>query len=389
MQEIESSQLNLGDLVALKSHPYFDNLTDIIISGEPQLISPLMVIIEILNDAKDQFDEKTGEEILKKGNAQCKCTWYSNKSYQFEESWISSKLLKVIRHNPEKQKSLDDSERKAFYGRLVLFGTADIEGEKKKSSISTESNNLNSNRDKTIINPLLSYLCPVMQITQVIEAKSEGKESLYDQKTGKSRRFVPKYLAKCKWYNHNDKFSEKLLPLECLKLVPEIALSLLESIKLRIQESKFYRFDDTIIQPHKMYTVNGSYFLKAFDYLINRTIDIDLSKGVKLIDEDILTNNEAPAFEFVSGEDLPENYFITQYSDAATSARKKNAYIRINYKSRRDEISSRTLKDYEVVTVKEGAKVVGYIRGYCMTKKAFRNFNISRIFKLQELNIKF
>lgn len=390
MQRIEGIQISLGDIVALRSHPYFDNLTDIVIGGEPQLISPLMVCVEMLNDSKDQFDEKTGEEILKKGNSQCKCMWYSTKSYQFEEAWISSKLLKVIWHNARGQESLEESNRRSLYGRLVLFSTAEIEGEKKKSSISTESNSLNSTRDKVITNPLLSYLSPIMQIIQVIEVKSDGKESFFDSKTGKARRFVPKYLAKCKWYNHNDKLSEKLLPLECLKLIPEIDPNLLDEIKLQIAENKFYRFDNTIIQPHKLYTINGSYFIKAFNYLTNKTIDVDLSKDAeKLKFEEKLTIDEFPTFDFTSGDVLPEKYFVTQYSDAVRSASKRSSFIRINYKSRRDEVSTRTLRNYEIVTVEEGDTKIAYLRGYCMTKNAIRNFNLDRIFKLQELNISF
>jgi hypothetical protein len=84
------SKFSLGDIVALNSHPYDQFLTSVIISGEPQLLSPLMVIIEVLNDTRNQYDEKTGEEISKTGNSQCKCIWFSNKSHQFEETWVSS-----------------------------------------------------------------------------------------------------------------------------------------------------------------------------------------------------------------------------------------------------------------------------------------------------------
>ena len=44
---------NLGDIVALKSHPYATEHHKILVSGEPFLISPMMVIVEIFNDLQD------------------------------------------------------------------------------------------------------------------------------------------------------------------------------------------------------------------------------------------------------------------------------------------------------------------------------------------------
>ncbi len=405
------SDFNIGDIVALNSHPYTDSLTAVVITGEPQFIPPLMVVIEVLKEFKDLYDEKTSEEISKKGNAQCKCLWYSSKSHQFEEAWISSKLLKHVKYyylDDSLESSLENSSiqnkntnsleiseeniseknRKALYGRLVLLKTYRIEGGKKKSSISIESDPFNGSKDKNIINPLLSYVSPVMQIIQVLEAKAtDKKEPEFDQKTGERKRFISKWLVKCKWYNPNDKLSEKLLPIECLELIPIVPYELLERVQEKIKEEGFYKYKKTVILPQKLYILNGFYFFKACDFILNKITDIEITSNTELMDAPSYYVFEAPVFDFENGEALPDDYFISQYVDFVGKGISTKAYLRIKYQSRTGKISNRTLKDYVLVNIEEGTKQVAYLRGYCMTRKAIRNFRIDRIEKMQVLII--
>lgn len=149
-----SNTPSIGDIVALNSHPYHSTQTNILIGGEPQLTSPLMVVVETVGDAQNSFDENVGMQIHDKGKScQCKCIWYSTKSHQFEEVWISSKVLKKttpkdLNHTIDKQKFIDKS---IGYGSLVTLKTSALEIAKQKSSISIESN-----REKSTINPILS-----------------------------------------------------------------------------------------------------------------------------------------------------------------------------------------------------------------------------------------
>ena len=89
----------IGSIVVLHSHPYKQDVQNVLISGDSQLLSPLMVVIETLEETKDQHDERTGLLQTKKGSAQCKCIWFSGKTHLFEEQWINSELLVIIDSN--------------------------------------------------------------------------------------------------------------------------------------------------------------------------------------------------------------------------------------------------------------------------------------------------
>ena len=71
----EKHPFKLGDVVALSSHPFTSSNHSILIGGEPQLISPLMIIVEIIGDSQNLYDENVGNQIQGKGGltAQCKC----------------------------------------------------------------------------------------------------------------------------------------------------------------------------------------------------------------------------------------------------------------------------------------------------------------------------
>ncbi|MDB5116690.1 MAG: hypothetical protein JWQ79_2182 [Mucilaginibacter sp.] len=381
---------NLGDIVALNSHPYTSNLTSIVISGEPQFVSPLMVVTEILLETANKFDEKTGDEISTKGNSQCKCVWYSSKAHQFEETWISSTLLKHIKYEPDQSKFiLEESSKKEIINKLVILKTSDIELGKQKSSVSIEANSINSPKDKNTINALLSFVAPVMQVIQAVEVKSIEKEPVYDAKTGTKKRINTKWLVKCKWYNPADKLSEKLLPLECLNILPDIKKDLLEEITDKIENLGFYEVDGSLIQPKNLLYVNGYYYLKAYDYIKNKTIDIKIE--LKTIFKNISSyyNLKVPVFEFKNGEKLPENYFNSNLLLAINTGLKNTHFLRIYYTNRLNVASYRTIKNYEVVNIEEGEENITYLKGYCMTKSDYRYFRLERIQELQILNMKY
>ena len=128
----EKHSFKLGDIVALSSHPFTSSKHDILIGGEPQLISPLMIIVEILGDVQNLYDENVGNQIQGKGGvtAQCKCMWYSSKSFQFEEALISSKLLKKIQEDNDfvlKEKDVNGKYQHLQIGTSVTIGTAQLE----------------------------------------------------------------------------------------------------------------------------------------------------------------------------------------------------------------------------------------------------------------------
>ena len=385
MSEYFEFPFRIGDIVAFNSHPYFENNQSIIIAGESQLVAPLLVVVETLLDTKVLYDEKTSEEISKPGFGQCKCIWYSNKSCQFEETWLSSKLLKLI-NRPEPS----DEDRQTKNGKLAVLKTAVFEIKKIKSSLTTETNNfLNIKKDKSINNSLLSYLSPVVQIIQVVEYKDDPKETQYDQKTGKKKRFTSKYLAKVKWYNPNDKFSEKILPFECLEFLPEINPIDLEKIKNAIENSDYFEYNKSIIQPKSVCNLNGLYFLNAFSLITNKNIRIEINKINEFIDIDKSKIEEYPSLDLEDGSEIGLSFFENQYLKAIKRAISEELYVRIFYTKKNNERIIRTLREVNFKKVKIGINEITYLIGHDETRKADRHFKIKRITRLQILNLKF
>ena len=97
---VNQSEWKNGTVVALKSHFYTEQINSdlIVYSGEPKLVSPLMVIVETMPEKKS-YHPTTGDLLDEKEDKsyQCKCTWFSSKNFHFEEIWISSRLLRIIK----------------------------------------------------------------------------------------------------------------------------------------------------------------------------------------------------------------------------------------------------------------------------------------------------
>ncbi|RYX85385.1 WYL domain-containing protein [bacterium] len=397
------SKIEIGDVVSLTSHPYNYDLTSVIIAGEPQFVPPLMVVIEMINDTKTQFNEKTGDDISVKGSSNCKCIWYSSKSNQFEENWVYSKDLKIIQKQPkltptelyeEKEiNSQGDSIKIKNYFNATLK-TSVLELSKIKSTISTTSNSSDSAIEKTTNNSLLSFVSPVLQVTQIIEVKTqEQKEPIFDARTGIKKRIQSEYLVKCKWFNANsDKISEKLIPINALQIIPLVSLQILKDLKSKIKAKVYAKFDNTVLQLKGLSFLNGHYYIKGYDYLTNKNTEIEVSKNypqlIFIKKEDFILR-EAPKFDFTDGQVLTKEYFSDQYKDLIQEANHNKYYIRIKYKNRNDKVSTRTLKDYSIFNVGDIDKPLSYLTAFCISKDAERTFNINQVQQIQILNLKY
>jgi thiol-disulfide isomerase/thioredoxin len=374
------SQFKIGAIVALKSHPYQSSLTKIVFSGEPQLTSPLMVIVEHLDDVRDQFDEKTGNSISEKGQSQCKCIWYSTKSHQFEEAWLSSKLLKIITENLKSE--ITPEIIKTTIGCQAILKTSDIELGKKKSSLSFKDN---SDFGRTTITPLLSFVSPIMQIIQYIETKkSDIKEPLYDTKTGNQKRFYSEWSAKCKWYNpSSEKMVEKFIPLDALSIIKTIDETYLAELQKSIYDFTFLKSDTRLLQPKNLTYRNGIYYLRAYDFVKNKVKDYNLNTVEKFTIVNDYSTTKAPFFNPLTSE-------ILSKIDAINNAKKSNAYIRIIYKKKNGEISTRTIHNYSIEKANNLKGIMtDYLQGYCNLRKAVRVFKIKRVQQIEVLDLNF
>jgi uncharacterized protein YodC (DUF2158 family) len=373
----QSSEFKVGDVVSLNSHPYSTELQSIIFSGEPQLVSPLMIISELIKDAKTVYNETTRELISKVGNSSCKCIWYSSKSHQFEEEWLSSKLLKKIKSVSDPMK-FSEEEAKSFVGKLVKIKTADLELQKKKSSLTSKSD---SELTKSVITPLLTFVAPVMQVIQVVETKrTDLKEAIYDARTGEQKRFFSDWSLKCKWFNSSsDKFSEKFLPIDALLMLEEISEEYLSQLNTAIREGKFVKNIKVILKPHKITSRNGVYYLRGFDFLNNRSLDLKIKSSSILEILDEYHTLSGPFLNPITGEHVTKE-------DVINKGITDNSYLRITYKKKNGEVTVRTIKNYSLKVVNVSGNDNAYLEGYCLLRKKERTFKLKRVKKLETLD---
>jgi hypothetical protein len=371
---------NLGDIVALKSHPYTSELQNILISGEPQLVSPLMIIVEIIKDSQDVFDEFTGVNLQLKGKtANCKCIWYSSKSSQFEEAWLSSKLLKLVKR---RGKAIAKSD---VIDSLVTLSTAQMELAKVKSSLNIENENKRTN-----LNPLLSFVSPLMQVIGV--PKNDKKEALFDVKTGNKKKEISEQLVKCKWFNpSSDKMSEVLIPIEALSIVPSISEAMLneyaqyvrskQHLTLTIEGSSY----QTIFLPQKIKCSHGIYFIVGYDYIKNKTREFPLLKlsNITLVSPFVV---QAPNFK---DTELNTLGFEEQNKRVITKGIQEKKYLRIRYKDKNNNLTIRTIKNYSIESISIENNPTEYLTGFCELRKDERHFQLERIQSVEILNISY
>ena len=383
----EKHSFKLGDIVALSSHPFTSSYHDILVEGEPQLISPLMIIIEILGDVQNLYDENVGNQIQGKGGvtAQCKCMWYSSKSFQFEEAIISSKLLKKIQDNDDSvlKDKVDNGKLKhsqIIIGKSVTLLTAQLELNKLKSFDKNEGG-----KKWSSISPLLSFVSPIMQI--IGTAKNESKEPLFDAKTGNKKREISELLIKCKWFNpSSEKMSEKLIPIEALTIIPPVnekeitkILSFIEKGEHIIIKSKN---KETIIKPLNVRCIHGFYKLSGYDYLTNKVEEFLIDEGLEIPEKNI----DKRCIDIVPNVkiNMPHN---EQLESTILKAKNDKNYLRIKYKDRNGNVTVRTIEGFETI-ISDG---FNYLVGKCLLRNDMRNFVISkdRIHFLEVLNLNF
>ncbi|MER2998958.1 WYL domain-containing protein [Pontibacter populi] len=386
---------SLGDIVAIKTHPFIEGIDNVLIGGDPSLLSPLMIIIEIVKENEEICDQKTGHQV--RSEFKCLCKWFSHKNYSFEEKWLNHEQLKIIR----KANTIVD-EAELSYGREIIFSTHELESNKKKISTQFEDIYFSDNSTKhalknnVTINALLSYQPPIMQVSCV--KQNEVKEPVYDKKKGHEIRKVSKLVVKCLWFNSSlNKYSEEFLPIEAITIINNSSSieKILKQIEEAIQTNKFLRFsregkEPTIIKPKSFIYDGGYYKVRGFDYFLNRFGNFKVNDIIKW---DILKSpfiEKAPDFNFInSATDLNENSFQDHITDSIekliNKAHSSNQYLRIQYKNRQEKLSTRTVKVCNLFT-SSNQKLI-FVEAFCQSKEEERIFRIDRIQQAEILNL--
>ena len=125
----------IGTIVTLKSNHLKskEQFQEILLAGEPNFITPLMIVSEILKIKTDKIDEETGVIKNLKGNYQYKCIWFSSKSFKIEEQWFyENELIHIV--NNEESKNIDSESQKFSFGDNLVLKTNRLELQKRKMS---------------------------------------------------------------------------------------------------------------------------------------------------------------------------------------------------------------------------------------------------------------
>ncbi|QRY55266.1 WYL domain-containing protein [Sphingobacterium siyangense] len=392
------SKYKIGDIVSVNSHPYFTDLTNINIAGEPINVIPLMVVVEIYNETRTSYNEETGEKLSLKGDGKCKCIWFSLKSNAFTESWFNFDSLKIISRKDVfiqnnsglnsiefRKKMLED-----YLNKDVIFTTSALELEKIKETKLHDKKN-----DKiSECNSLLNFVAPPLQIIDVKlqEDKHIGK---FDSKSGDIKRIHAEIFFKCRYYNAlADKWTEVLLPNECFELLKNVEKELRS-----IDEDKrkgFYLYDYTqdkkydpskkeansLLEIGDVTYVNGNYLLNTYDLIHQewKVLNIPL-EGIMDVKpkEEIYFSEVYPNFNFRKGDKASEVEkllnelvaFVDKFGD-------EDSYLMVTYLNGSDKMVRRVLKGAFMVL---GAtkKANNYLHGFCCKKREMRSFNFDKI----------
>lgn len=380
---MESKIFSIGDVVSLKTHPYQNNLTDIIISGDHVMLPPLMVVLGIFKTKQTIFNVPDPIDTFK-----YKCTWFSPKHYKFIEIDAFETDLKLISVS-----TVDICKSTLQRGDKITLKSAPFELGKKKSSLTYEDNSVNLGNGSTIINSLLSFLPPVLQVLDVKEHKSANP--LIDKKTSTTVRVVHGWDIKFSLFDPtSDKVAEYSLPLEALELIDEVDEDKLNLLQSTITDSGYLAIKSihgkSLVKPRNIANRSGYYYLRAYDYLTNKVEEIEIKETTIIKPVSNPFRVQVPAFDIaLKPKSATPSFIMNEIIVAVKKAKRSKTFIRIKYKNRNEQLSYRTIRDYKIITVKEDRIDVSYLVGFCLLRQAERNFRIDRIQSLQELKMKF
>lgn len=379
-------KFKIGDILCLKTHPYTSTKPNVFLQGDASLISPIMTVVEVLNDSsfkpdKTEYDESTGER--KNDQTQVKCVFYSHINHKYESNWFLNNQLRRI----EEEKENEDLkiELKDIIGKNVILKTWEIELGKRKTSL--KQNSYYESKENSITTAHLSFLPPLMTVIE-IKKTDKIKEPNIDKLNGGKRRELPINLLKCKWYNpHKDSFSEDFLPLEILELQEDPDYNFIEEIENYINNSKYLIINieknKLLIKPLQLYFNHCYYELEYLNFISNNKEKIEILdlKELKYKVEDKYFIDEYPNKIEIEKDDT-ENEVKEELEKQKNKIFKQKGrkYFKIKYKDSHDNLTVRTINNF----IKLNSI---YFKAYCNLRKAERNFRFDGVLKVEVLNL--
>ncbi|MFY0256320.1 WYL domain-containing protein [Chitinophaga sp. 30R24] len=368
----------IGDIVAVKTHPYFNELTNLVISGDPGMIPPVMIVTEIFKSQRTAF----GKDSVKEETVKYRCHWFSSNSLGFLSIEVFEADLKLIEKNTR-----NICPAALRRGDIVRLKSTSLELGKLKSFQHFEDNSLATLNGTTAIASQLLFLPPIMQVFDVQYFKTD--KPLLNKKTGEILRTIPVWEVKCYFFNSKlDKLSEITLPLDALELLEEIDRNKLEIINSVVGKSGYLIASrdnvKTIVKPRSITVRVGSYYLRGYDVLLNEMNEILIDKTVDFMAIENPYEKEVPSFNIESNpSEATPGFIYDEITESSLYAISKRFYVRIKYKNRNDQISVRTIKIFNVVEVNENGTLLKYLMGFCLLRQEKRHFRIDRIQSLK------
>lgn len=370
-------KFNIGEVITITTHPYASETCNIIISGEYQMIPPLMIIIEII------YGHLLSDE--KSNPVKYKCIWFSTKDNLFKESYFVENELKSIGLETESNTKI------IKIGDHVALTTQLIELGKKRSFLNAETQQ-NKTNYKSSVTSLLTYISPVMQVIDLNDFDL-SKEKIPNKKI---TIIYPEKLVKCKWFNAvSEKFSECWIPLEALYCLPIISAKLLSLVQKSIEKKTYLKMHDLLVKPIQISNRSGHYYFEYFDYISQKIDTLPFTELIKPIQIKNPIKAFAPKFEkkTFKGKSILKNTFTVQKLIEKAILKSTKSYITITYKDKFEKISYRTISKYKIISsdgeLESSGKPAKYVNAFCHLRNAERNFKLESILEAKELVIKY
>jgi len=365
-----------GDVVAFTTHPFFQDESEIVFSGDPLQQSPLMVIADkkaLKADGANKSSDKTDSKVV------FLCYWFSQKSQKFEFTWLQQDVLKLI--EPYDEKSVENLGP----GDKVIFRTSNLEIKKKKSSFQFKVD-ANGN-DLMHLTSLMTFVSPMLVFVEKIYTDGKAGKKERQSKLGEVTD-LPARFFKVKWFNFSaDKFSEAVLPISSLKRVPDEPVEKIKEIRIAIKNNAYLKtqLDGiwTFLKPITINYLNGDYLLRAENVLSGRVVNGLQLESLKEFQRCLkIAIERAPLYD-LSKSATPTLYQLDLIKKAAGS----KSIIRIKYSNRQNVSSVRCIKEFRVYEFGEADKKEAYISGFCLSKNDIRYFKVSEIEWVEILDI--